>query len=289
MVASVMRIRQARFAIAVFLLVMPLRAVQAVEPVEMKARSSDGLEIAYVEGGSGPLTLVFVHGWTCDHSYWDEQLPVFARDYRVLALDLAGHGDSALGRAHYSMKSFGADVAAVAEGDGPVVLVGHSMGGPVILQAALLLGDRVRGLVAVDTLRDVTPPIVSETELQARLAPLEEDYAATAGQFLSSMFLETSNPQLQRKITEDMLATDRTVGVDAILGMLRTDVGAALDVIDAPLVLINSSYRPTNLAAVKNRHPDTTLTIMDGVGHFVMLEDPENFNILLRRAIDSFE
>ncbi|HET6564607.1 MAG TPA: alpha/beta hydrolase [Xanthomonadales bacterium] len=276
------------FLTAVFLILTPLRFTQAAELTARDAVSLDGTEIAYVEGGSGAVTIVFVHGWTCDKSYWAEQLPVFAEKYRVIAVDLAGHGDSGLGRANYSMQGFGADVVAAVGDEGQVVLVGHSMGGPVILQAALLLGDRVEGLVAVDTLRDVSPPITSEEQIRAQVAPLEQDYDAVAGQFLASMFLENSDPELQRKITADMLATDRVVGVDAVRGMMQSDTGAALDALTAPLVLINSTYRPTNLTAVAAHHPDTQLELMEGVGHFVMMEDPDTFNSLLSNAILSF-
>ncbi|MFT7288332.1 MAG: pimeloyl-ACP methyl ester carboxylesterase [Halieaceae bacterium] len=272
-------------------LLLLLATLPAAHAAELKARatlSPDAIEIAYWEGGSGDLSLVFVHGWTCDHSYWSEQLSVFAEDYRVIAVDLAGHGESGLGRASYSMESFGADVSAAIDGDGPLVLVGHSMGGPVILQAALLLGDRVRGLVAVDTLRDVAQPVISDEQMQARVAPLEQDYDSVAGQFLASMFVENSDPDLRREITVDMLATDRFVGVDAIRGMLRTDLAVALEAVAAPLVLINSTYQPTNLAAVVALHPNTSLELMEGVGHFVMMEDPESFNSLLRQAILSF-
>jgi pimeloyl-ACP methyl ester carboxylesterase len=273
---------------AVFLILTPLQFIQAAQLAAREAVSLDGTKIAYVEGGSGAITIVFVHGWTCDNSYWAEQLPVFAEKYRVIAVDLAGHGDSGLGRENYSMQSFGADVAAAVGDEGQLVLVGHSMGGPVILQAALLLGDRVKGLVAVDTLQGVAPPITSEEQIQAQVAPLEQDYDAVAGQFLASMFVENSDPALQRKITADMLATDRFVGVDAIRGMMRSDSVAALDALDAPLVLINSTYRPTDLAAITAHHPNTRLELMEGVGHFVMMEDPDTFNSLLSNAILSF-
>jgi pimeloyl-ACP methyl ester carboxylesterase len=261
---------------------------QAADLQVEEAVSEDGLTISYLVGGSGDTTLIFIHGWTCDRSYWDAQLEAFADDYRIIALDLAGHGDSALGRERYSMESFGADVAAVAGGQGPVVLIGHSMGGPVMLQAAQLLGDRVIGLVGVDTLRNATPPITSEDDMAARLAPLQADYVATAQQFLNSMFLESSDPDLRQAVIADMLATDETVGVEAVRGMMSMDTGAALEAVDVPLVLINSDYQPTNLPAVRQRHPDTTLYTMHEVGHFVMMEDPSRFNALLARALGEF-
>jgi pimeloyl-ACP methyl ester carboxylesterase len=269
-------------------LLFSLHGTHAADLQVEEALSEDGLTISYLVGGSGDTTVVFIHGWTCDRSYWDAQLGAFANDYRVIAPDLAGHGDSALGRDSYTMERFGADVAAVAGGEGRIVLVGHSMGGPVMLQAAQLLGDRVIGLVGVDTLRDIAPPITSEDDMAARLAPLQADYVASARQFLNTMFLDSSDPDLRQAVVADMLATDRKVGVGAVRGMLSMDTGAALQAVDAPLVLINSDYQPTNLENVRRHHPDTALYTMHDVGHFVMMEDPETFNALLAQALRDF-
>lgn len=260
----------------------------AVDLQVKETRSDDGVRISYLEGGSGDVTLVFIHGWICDRSYWNAQLPAFVDDYRVIAVDLAGHGDSALGRKRYSMEHFGADVAAASRGDGPVILVGHSMGGSVMLEAALLLGDRVRGLVGVDTLRNISAPITADDEVASLMAPLEEDYVATATQFLEPMFVASSDPALRQTIMTDMLATDRRAGIESVRGLFRMNAGAALKKLDAPLVLINSDYQPTNVPAVQEHHPDTTLYRMQNVGHFVMLEDPNTFNALLQRAVVNF-
>jgi pimeloyl-ACP methyl ester carboxylesterase len=270
------------------LLFTPGRAANATEfNVQKKTRSADGTEIAYVAGGAGETTIVFVHGWTCDRSYWAAQLQAFTEDYRVIALDLAGHGESAVGRETYSMASFGADVAAVASGTGPVVLVGHSMGGPVILAAAPLFGDRLAGLIAVDSLRDVTATPPSEAQIQKQLAPMREDYQAMARPRIASMFLETSDPVLRDEIIDDMLATDPHVGIEAVRGMMQMDVPAALSRLQVPLVVINSTYQPTNFGAIAALHRDSSIRLMDGVGHFVMQEDPETFNALLAEALAS--
>lgn len=249
--------------------------------------SADGTEIAYVAGGTGETTIVFVHGWTCDRSYWAAQLPAFAEHYRVIAVDLAGHGESEGGRETYSMASFGADVAAAASGSGPVVLVGHSMGGPVILAAAPLFGDRLAGLIAVDSLRDVSIKPPPEAQIQKQLAALDEDYQAMVRPMIASMFLETSDPVLRDQITADMLATDPQVGIEAGRGMMHMDVPAALSRLQAPLVVINSTYQPTNFEAIAALHGDSSIRLMDGVGHFVMQEDPETFNALLAEALAS--
>ena len=77
--------------------------------------SSDGVSIAYEVRGEGEPALVFIHGWCCDRSYWSEQLHHFVEKYKVIAIDLAGHGDSGLNRKEWTMAAFGEDVVAVVD------------------------------------------------------------------------------------------------------------------------------------------------------------------------------
>ena len=128
------------------------------------AATVDGLAIHSSSTGAGPATIVFVHGWTCDSSSWTGQVPAFAKKYRVITLDLPGHGKSGSPTdGKFSMDLFARAVEAVraeAKAD-RVVLVGHSMGAPVIRQYARLHPQRVAGLVAVDgplDMRGFPPP-----------------------------------------------------------------------------------------------------------------------------------
>ena len=122
------------------------------------ALSADGVSIHYQVQGKGKPALIFIHGWCCDRSYWDEQLSHFTQQYKVVAIDLAGHGDSGLERKAWTMEAYGEDVVAVVNKLKlqEVILVGHSMGGYVILEAARRLPERIIGLVGVDTLNDFT-------------------------------------------------------------------------------------------------------------------------------------
>ena len=77
--------------------------------------STDGIPLSYEVHGTGLPALVFVHGWSCDRTYWSKQLDHFAQKYQVVALDLAGHGESGFGREAWTMSAFGSDVVAVVE------------------------------------------------------------------------------------------------------------------------------------------------------------------------------
>ncbi|MSQ18743.1 MAG: alpha/beta hydrolase [Betaproteobacteria bacterium] len=106
----------------------------------------------YVQRGAGTPPIVFVHGFTCDHTDWEAQLAAFAPKHRVIACDLRGHGKTPGTPETCSIDTFGADVAALVEelGLNNVVLVGHSLGCRVVLQAAQVIPKRVSGIVLVD-------------------------------------------------------------------------------------------------------------------------------------------
>ena len=148
---------------AVALFVLPLLATftacAPAPPPEVIAgviEAADGVPIVYDAKGAGETALVFLHCWSCDREFWREQVDVFAEDYRVVAMDLPGHGASGAGREDWSIAGLAEDVRTVVDELGleRVVLVGHSMGGPIALLAAPLLEGRAVGVACVDTLHN---------------------------------------------------------------------------------------------------------------------------------------
>src|SRR4051812_45454743 len=75
--------------------------------------SSDSTRIAYEVHGEGMPALIFVHGWSCDRTYWEKQIASFSKNFEVVSVDLAGHGESGLGRKSWTIEAFGDDVASV--------------------------------------------------------------------------------------------------------------------------------------------------------------------------------
>lgn len=250
------------------------------------AVSLDGLPIHYEIQRQGLPALVFVHGWCCDRSYWQKQLSHFALHYTVVAIDLGGHGDSGLNRSTWTMTAFGHDVVAVVEqlGLAQVVLIGHSMGGPVILEAARQMPTRVIGLIGVDTLGNLEQTR-TKAEVDAFMAPFRTDFRKTLSEFVpTNMFLPTSDAALVSAIVDDMAAAPPQVACAAAEALLS--YGADLQAMPAPLVLINADNQATDLAAA-GRY-GIPVNLMSGVGHFVMIEDPETFNHLLEETIKHF-
>ena len=255
------------------------------------AVSKDGTPIAYEVRGSGEPTLVFVHGWSCDARYWREQVPEFAKSHRVVALDLAGHGHSGLGRQEYTMAAFGEDVRAVAEAVGadPVVLVGHSMGGSVIAEAARLMPERVVGLIGVDTLENVEYPLTA-AEAAQMTAPLEQDFAAGTRAFVGQMLRPETAPELREWILADMAAAPPAVALSAMRHMLAQFVsGAAANVfadVRVPVVGVNGDLWPIAYAANRRHMASYDAIVLAGADHFLQLARPAEFNRALAEAIE---
>ena len=265
----------------------PATAPEAVAATRARSvLSPDGVSIHYDDLGGGSPALVFVHGWNCDRSYWSGQLDHFARTHRVLNVDLAGHGDSGLNRSEWTMQAFGEDVSAVVTALNlrNVVLVGHSMGGKVIVEAARQLGDRVVAVVGVDTFHSGgrATPQVRQDEVFAQLA---EDYAGFMQDFVNRTFVEQSDPAIREWVKADMSAAPYASAVGARRASGSYDATPVVTSLDVPLVLINSDFLPTDVAHLEAAANDFRYREMSGVGHFVMLEDPATFNALLAQVL----
>jgi pimeloyl-ACP methyl ester carboxylesterase len=171
-----------------------------MSPYDQVAVSADGVPIHYSIHGSGSRALVFVHGWCCDRRCWDAQLQVFASRYTVVALDLAGHGASGRDRASWTIQAFGLDVTAVVEKLGlrQAVLIGHSLGGGPIVEAARRLSDIVVGLIGVDTWPNLGEPRSSEAVPQTH-ALFRADFAGTMRIRVRDMFGSTADPRPGRE------------------------------------------------------------------------------------------
>lgn len=254
------------------------------------AVSADGLLINYELRGEGLPALVFVHGWCCDHSYWQKQIDHFSSQYTVVAIDLGGHGDSGLDRDTWTMAAFGRDVVAVVEKLGlrQVVLIGHSMGGTVVVEAAQQIPGRVKAIIGVDTFKNL-----GQTRTQAQVevenAPFRKDFRQATDDFVrTGMFVPTSDAALIDKIAKDMAAAPPQVGFDAGVRLDSHDaeLQKGLQKLQVPIMSINSDYQPTDDAAERY---GISIELMSGTGHFVMLEDPETFNLVLENVLQRLQ
>ena len=249
--------------------------------------SPDGIRIAYEAHGEGTPALIFVHGWSCDRSYWKGQSEPFSRQFKVVAIDLAGHGESGLGRDAWTMEAFGGDVAAVVEKLGlqHVILIGHSMGGDVIAEAARRLPGRVAGLIMVDTYKELGSGSTPE-QVQSFAARLRANFSDSTHALVRSMFLPNSDPSLVERVAADMSSAPPAVALGALEHALNysREMPHTLEELKMPVFAINPDNTPTNVESMERYGVEVVL--MPGVGHFLLMEDPERFNLLLSAVID---
>jgi pimeloyl-ACP methyl ester carboxylesterase len=204
-------------------------------------------------------------------------------------VDLAGHGHSGFGRKDYTMGAFGEDVrAVVAQVDADqVILIGHSMGGPVSVAAALLMPDKVIGIIGVDTFQDVSQEMTQE-ELNAWMAMLQPDFAGAA-QFVQQMFIEKTDPALRDWIVADMSAAPPEVALSAMEAMLSdvisSDALSAFDRLKVPIKAINADLWPTNVEANAAICIPFDAVIIEGTDHFLHMAEPDSFNRELKNVI----
>jgi pimeloyl-ACP methyl ester carboxylesterase len=249
--------------------------------------SPDGIALAYEDVGDGAPVLVFVHGWSCDRTYWRHQIGDFAQHHRVVALDLAGHGESGGGRHDWTMRAFGRDVAAVVDHLDlrEVVLIGHSMGVDVVVEAAVELEGRLRGLVLVDQYKSLGHPD-SREQVQAQVEPFRNDFVAATRTLVRKMFVPSSPPDLVEWVVDDMSAAPADVALGALENTWANDgpILKSLRKVAVPMAAMNSDKRPTDVDSLARYGIQTF--VVPRVGHFLMLEDPDAFNRILREVIN---
>lgn len=236
--------------------------------------ASDGQRIRVETHGSGDLAVVLVHGGACDKGHWAKQISSLGRHWQAVVFDLPGHGESGKDRQGWSIEKFGDDVARVASAavDTKLVLVGHSMGGLVALEAARLLGTKVAGVIIVDALHQ---PSVRMT------APRSPEGADVRTMMKKGMFTPSSDPVLQDRIVEGMLSVPSEIAGAIRASTAEFDAVSALRAVAAlPLTVIFSGLREVDAADIRACHPGARIWVLKDTGHFMMLEQPELFNQL---------
>lgn len=243
-----------------------------------------------------PQPLVFVHGFACTHADWKFQVAKFGAqldsEHDIFTPDLRGHGRTHARPEDCSIETYGADIAALLEGKDlkDAVLVGHSMGCRVVLQAYLNAPERVRALALVDGSFQGSRPSLSA-----------EDYPAFARALFEGMFFAPS--ELGKAIIERATRLPASVGAALFPRMARWDaenMERALAAVKVPLLVVQSTYFNAErkrvplregetspwLDMVRRQAPQAKIEIIEGVGHFPQLEVPEAVNELLSELID---
>jgi pimeloyl-ACP methyl ester carboxylesterase len=256
----------------------------------MASIERDGASLFYEKKGSGDPALVFVHGWTCDHTHFVSQVDHFSTRHQTVVLDLRGHGQSqAIGP--FNIEAYSDDVAWLCRAldlDRPVV-VGHSMGGMIAVQLAANYPERAQAVVALDS------PFVSPAGLQDSVASLltamdgpghyearREMAAASIGPFAS--------PELRDRLVATLCAPERHVAAEAFASVVEWDGAKILCGLTVPVLAITAGMGgpggATDASRLLSECPKLLTGATVGAGHFIQIEVPDQVNAMLERFLD---
>jgi pimeloyl-ACP methyl ester carboxylesterase len=248
----------------------------------------DGTRIHYVNYGKGSEALVLIHGWTMNADNWRDNVGDLARRNRVIVVELPGHGQSDKPPATYSMDYFARAVDAVMR-DAKVkraVLVGHSMGTPVARQFYRKYPAKTLGIVAVD---GALRPFFNKAQMDGLLAGLRgPKYQEVVVQMLATIGGPNLSAEARDRIKASSLSTPQFVLVSAMEGMADPTIWGE-DKINVP-VLATMAKTPLFPPDIEQRYrslaPNMEFQMWDGVGHFIMMEKPKEFNAAVIAWLD---
>ena len=254
-----------------------------LDKAESKFAKAGDAKVHYKSIGDGKTAVVFVHGWCCDNTVWADQVAALAGKVRTIALDLPGYGKSDKPKTPYTMDLFADGVDAVLKDAGveKAVLVGHSMGTPVVRQVYRKVPDKVAALVFVDgSLRPFTTDKAQAEQFLSMFK--EETFKEVAPKFLSGM-LPAADAALKERVEKLVAAADPAVAISSMKNMMddkwwkEDPVKVPSQALMAPSPFWTDDYK----AFVKKLVPDLDYREFPGTGHFFFLEKPKEFNAAL--------
>lgn len=237
------------------------------------------MKVHYVTRGKGDDALVFVHGWNCDLTFWKHQLDAFPQ-WRVIAIDLPGHGESDKPRIDYTMSLHARAVDAVLR-EARVrraVLVSHSNGTPVARQFYRMFPEKTAGLVIAD---GALRPFAPREQIEQFVAPLRgpgyEDYVR---KLIDAMTQPMKNTEARDEIRAAAMRTPQYVSASE-MDAIMDDAIWRTDKINVPTLMILAKQPAWNAdyeSFVRDLVPNLDYRVWEGVSHFLMIDRPNDFN-----------
>lgn len=243
----------------------------------------DGAKVHYTDYGAGENALLFVHGWSCDESFWAAQAPALATKFHVITIDLPGHGQSDKPQITYTMDLYARAIDAVLR-DAKVkgaTLIGHSNGTPVIRQFYRKFPEKTRALVIVE---GALRPFGEKAMMEKFVAQLKgPNYEENTGKMIDGITSPIPDAAMREKIKTTMLRTPQYVSASEMEATLDPELWKP-DKINVPVLMIlakQPGWTAEYEQFVRGIVPDLDYKVWEGVSHFLMMEQPAKFNAAL--------
>lgn len=260
----------------------------------MECLTSDDLTLYYRELGTG-YPLILLHGMGSDHTVWDGLLPVLSEKYRVITLDLRGHGQSTKTPGPYSIELFSNDIYQFLESldIGQAHFIGHSMGGSILLEMAIKHPEKIHSLTLISSFACV------DSHLEKTLNDLKKilknegfiNFFDTCLQLAYTPEFIQENRELFIKIRDDMAQTSDIPALrDTINACLEVNVIGSLETLNIPVMVIAGSEDqftpPYQGRIIKNTIINGKIEIMQGMKHNLLVEKPEDTGFIIKKFLD---
>ncbi len=263
----------------------------SLNPFHYDPQAYERVRLNYQLTGQGDTTLLFIHGWNLDHSYWQHQVSEFAASYRLVLADLAGCGASGKNRVNWTVESFARDITRIIKKERlkNVVLVAHSMGGEIALDVADANPQTVIGIVGIDNLKNVGMTLKEGDEkgIQEYSQELLANYPKLAEGMAREMILSKDSTVIHR-IVQSYRQADPRIAVPTLLNLYPKAAEAKQKLPLMPFVMkfIMSTNTPYDEAALKRYcKQGYQIVRLDSTGHFPMIERPVAFNKALHQLL----
>jgi pimeloyl-ACP methyl ester carboxylesterase len=218
----------------------------------------------------------------------ENQLAHFSSKYKVVAIDLAGFGDSGNARDDWTMEAFGYDVSSVLDKLRleNAILVGFSMGVPVVIETAEIRPGKVSGIVLVDFLQNIET-VYSDEDISNSDRALMELVTEPSVEKSEPFFVKNKTELAKRYVSliKDASRIGWRESLKNIWLWCNYECADSLKNVQSQVVSINADQNPTNEEAFRKYVPSFRAKIIEGIGHFVPWEAPDEFNRLLEESI----
>jgi pimeloyl-ACP methyl ester carboxylesterase len=256
--------------------------------MEKYISSTDNINIHYTETGKGNTAIVFVHGWLGNTNWWNSQEAFLKDRYKIVKIDLGGHGKSDKTRLNWTSKQYSDDLITVINqiNASEVILVGHSMSGAFVTEAAVDL-PKVKAIILVDTLKDLDDTFDPEQAEEFMFSHYRKDFKSAVENILPLyLFVDETPITIKNQLQKEFLQQDAELAIKALKPLYEMDIRKIAKLMDIPVRAINSDSQPTEIENNRKYFKNYDYRIITGTGHYPMLEKPDEFNKILKEVIE---
>ena len=258
----------------------------------------NNITISYTEAGPAEApAIIFIHGFPLNKSMWEKQIDALKDHYRAIAYDVRGHGNSDSGSEHFSIDIFVSDLIGFMDNLAikKTILCGLSMGGYIAINAALLRPDLFDAIIlsdtscAADTIEAKHKRILAIEDV--KLNGLVNFADESIKNLFTADFLISKSPEIS--LVTGMIVNTSSQSIYNTMHALaiRRETCSRLHEIKIPVLIlvgIDDKITPVSSAKTMNENiTDSNLTIIEHAGHLSNLENPFEFNYLIKKFIDT--